>query len=215
MDERDRGGWRGQLTRYRTRLRAVTARRTPGPQHAAPRRFSRRTQWIVGGAAIWVFVVATLGTVVQERGGGPDATNPAAAATPRSLPAVSATPTGSPSNSPTGSPPSPSPGTTTATLPTTQICRLTNNGGNFYLYVTSATAHNFAACAGATRYRGTIEQLLSSGAQRRCDLGSDHAARNQAIVSVYSAAARADRAAARAYCSTNGGADPGSPAAAA
>lgn len=211
MDERHPGGWRSRLALYRTPLRAVTARRTSGPQHAAPGRFSRRALWAVG-AAVWVFVVVTLGAVVLSLRVGSSANQPAAAAatpvTSLSWRALSPTPAESPSASPAGSP-SPSRRTTTAIPAGTQICGLTNNGGSFYLYVSSATAHNFAACAGGTRYGGTIDQLMSSGVERRCTLGADHGTRNQAIVSVYSGAARADRAAARAFCSTNGGSDSG------
>jgi hypothetical protein len=87
-----------------------------------------------------------------------------------------------------------------------QICRVTGNGGTYYLLVTSATEHNFQACAGATPYAGTIDALLQlPGMDRRCILGDQYTAQNHAVVGVYSSKAAGDLAAARSFCSANGG----------
>ena len=138
---------------------------------------------------------------------GPPKTGAATAvwAAPAS-PATAARPTDAetPSTAPSSAP-------STATPASTEICRVAYSGGTIYLYVTSATAHNFKACDGGTPYAGTIDQLLSSGSgiDRRCILGSDYTSQNRAALAVYSDTARGDMKAAQRFCNANGGTDQG------
>ena len=134
---------------------------------------------------------------------GPPKTGAATAIWPATaLPDVPTSASPTPAESPsTSSAPS------AATLSSTEICQVSYNGATIYLYVTSATAHNFKACVGGTKYAGTIDQLVSSGSgiDRRCDLGSDYNAQNNAAVAVYSDTARGDMKAAQRFCNANGG----------
>jgi hypothetical protein len=193
----------------------MTAPSTFGPRHAARGRFSRRSLWIALASAGGVLALGCLGTVVVGLSAGPPEAKIDAAVwaptTSPSSPAVSPS-FESPSTTPTGLRPSPTTSRPSATRSTaapasTQICRLSEHGGTFYLYVTSAAAHNFKACAGGVPYVGTIDQLLSSGSgmDRRCILDPEHNAQNDASVAVYSDSMRADLSAARAFCHANGG----------
>jgi hypothetical protein len=182
---------------------------TSGPQHAAPSRFSRRTVAIVLASIGGVLVLCCAGAVHVGLFAGPPKTGAATAIwTATALPdASAASPTiaESPSTAPTSSDPS------AAELSNTEICQIGYNGGTIYLYVTSATAHNFKACAGGTPYAGTIGQLVSSGSgiDHRCDLGSDYTAQNNAAVAVYSDTAHGNMKAAQRFCSASGGSDQG------
>lgn len=90
--------------------------------------------------------------------------------------------------------------------PDRQICRVTDGAGSYYLYVTSATDHDFRACTGAVAYSGTIDGLLNlPGMDRRCILGAQYTAIYNAIVGVYSDTKTANLAAARRYCVAHGG----------
>jgi hypothetical protein len=87
-----------------------------------------------------------------------------------------------------------------------RICRVTSNGGAYYLLVTSATEHNFQACAGAAPYAGTLDDLFKvPGMDRRCILPDQYTARNHAIVGVYSDTVTGNLTAARSFCFANGG----------
>jgi hypothetical protein len=174
-----------------------------GPQHAAPSRFSRRTLAIVLASIGGVLVLCCAGAIHIGLFAGPPKTGAAtsiwtATALPGASTAASPTPADSPS---TSSAPS------AATLSSAEICQVDYNGGTIYLYVTSATAHNFKACAGGTPYTGSIDQLVSSGSgiDHRCDLGSDYTAQNNAAVAVYSDTAHGDMKAAQRFCSASGG----------
>jgi hypothetical protein len=188
----------------------MTVPSTWGPQHAAPSRFSRRTLAIVLASIGGVLVLCCAGAIHIGLFAGPAKTGAATAiwtatALPDAPAATSPTPGDTPSSAPTSSDPS------AATLPTTEICQVAYNGGTIYLYVTSATAHNFKACDGGTPYAGTIDQLVSSGSgiNRQCDLGSGYTAQNNAAVAVYSDAAHGDMKAAQRFCSASAGNDQG------
>lgn len=117
------------------------------------------------------------------------------------------------STTPAAVPPPPATATAAATQtgPDQEICQFTDNGGSYYLLVTSATDHNFKACAGGALYKGTLDDLFNSGAgiDRRCILGSNaDLAAFDALVAVYSDAKKADLAAARTFCTANGGSNP-------
>jgi hypothetical protein len=186
-----------------------------GPQHAAPSRVSRRTLLIAIASVGSLVILGCLGAIITGLFHGPTkATTTSAAGEPTRSPTMllgSPTPDASPSTARSSPQPSPTqPAVTRAptTSATSEICRLTDNGSTFYLYVTSAAAHNFKACAGGTPYSGTLGQLLSSGSgmDRRCVL--DHA-QTGANLTVYSDTVHGDIKAAQAYCRANGGGDEG------
>jgi hypothetical protein len=183
----------------------MTVPSTSAPQHAAPSTLSRRTLAIVLASIAGVLVLCCAGAIHAGLFAGPPKTGAATAvwAAPASA-ATAASPTPAETPSTSSAP-------TTATLPSTEICKVAYNGGTIYLYVTSATAHNFKACAGGTPYAGTIDQLLSSasGIDRRCILGSDYTTQNKAAVAVYSDTARGDMKAAQRFCNANGGTNQG------
>jgi hypothetical protein len=91
--------------------------------------------------------------------------------------------------------------------PGMEICRFDNNGGIYYLYVTSKTVNDLSACQGATPVVTTIDDLLSQPhTDRRCILSSDAAMQQyNAIVGVYSDTTRPDLQAAQQFCAANGG----------
>jgi hypothetical protein len=99
----------------------------------------------------------------------------------------------------------------TPTGPASEICQFADNGGSYYLLVTSATDHNFKACAGGTLYKGTIDDLFNTvpGLDRRCILGTAATVEFDALVAAYSDTKKADLAAARAFCAANGGTENG------
>ncbi len=157
-----------------------------------------------------VLVLCCAGAIHVGLFAGPPKTGAARVIWPTTaLPAVpttaSPTPAETPSTAPTSSAPS------AATLSSTEICQVSYNGATIYLYVTSATAHNFKACAGGRTYAGTIDQLVSagSGIDHRCDLGSAYTAQNNATVAVYSDTAHGDMKAAQRFCNASGGNDQG------
>jgi hypothetical protein len=97
--------------------------------------------------------------------------------------------------------------------PTPQwICKVSDDGGTYYLKVTSALAGNVSACRGAPEAFGSnIDTLLQQPhMDRRCILPTtepgpglpDALPTDEAIVGVYSDTARRDLAAARSYCET-------------
>ena len=92
-------------------------------------------------------------------------------------------------------------------LPRDEICRATENGGTYYLYVISETMHQFDACLGNKPFAGTLETLVNTVAHldRRCALPNDYIAAHNALVTVYSDTKKADLAAARAFCEQNHG----------
>ena len=172
-------------------------------------------------------VVALSGVVAfvvdEVSGSSPGQTDAAVWAPATSAAAISAGPTSadSPSTAATGSPQSPTTPRPSSTMSRpsatrsdaapagTEICRLSQHGGTYYLYVTGDATQSFGACAGATPYVGTIGQLLSSapGMDRRCVLDPDHNghSHNDATVAVYSDRMRQNLTAANAYCDANGG----------
>jgi hypothetical protein len=187
----------------------MTVPSTSGPQHAAPSRFSRRTLAIVLASIGGVLVLCCAGAIHVGLFAGPKTGSATAIWTATALPDAPGSASPAPSETPTTAPNSSAP--STATLPGTEICQVAYNGGTIYLYVTSATAHNFKVCAGGTPYAGTIDQLTSSGAgiDLRCDLGSDYTAQNNAAVAVYSDTGHGDMKAAQRFCSASGGNDQG------
>jgi hypothetical protein len=203
----------------------VTAPSTSVPRHAARHRFPRHsTQWIVLASIAGVLGLGYFGTVVV--GLLPDRPK-AQVADAAWAPTVSATPpsgntsAADPSATATASRPSPTssrlPRTTSRPSPTpstqaptsTEICRLAEHGGTFYLSVSSSAEHSFNACGRGTPYAGTTDQLLSSGSgmDRRCTLDPGHTAQSDTVVVVYSDTAQADLTAARAFCNASQGDD--------
>lgn len=193
----------------------MTPSATFGPRHAARGRFPRHTVWIalasVGGAVM----LGYLGAAIADGSQGPSQSRTDAAfwaPTDSPTPGADGSAPQSLSTAPTSVPPSPTTSTPSPTRGTaapsgTEICRLVEHGGTFYLYLTDAAARDLTACAGGTPFVGTIDQLLwsGSGMNRRCVLDPDHNARTDASVAVYSDRMRPDVSAARAYCDANGG----------
>jgi hypothetical protein len=102
--------------------------------------------------------------------------------------------------------PAPPPPPTPATPRDSELCRVDDAGASFYLSVTSATEHDFRACANATVIPGTLDDLFSlPGVDRRCVLGIQAIAELHALVGVYSDTKAEDLAAARDYCRAYGG----------
>jgi hypothetical protein len=113
------------------------------------------------------------------------------------------------SNTPAAAPPPAAPASAVATPtgPDQEICQVIENGSTYYLLVTSATDHNFKACAGDKLFAGTLDDLFNSaaGMDRRCILGNAATVEFDALVAAYSDTKKADMAAARAFCTANGG----------
>jgi hypothetical protein len=177
----------------------------PQPTPAPPR--SRRTLWIVLGSVAGVLVLCCVGALIIGAIVGPQPkTNVAGPA------ATSSTPIAAPSAPPTASPSTASKSSAPAAAqdPGREICSFTASGGTYYLSVVSETDHNMSACAGGTRYRGTLDDLFTvPGMDRRCILGPAGTAKYDALVGVYSTSRAADLREARAYCIANGGTDSG------
>lgn len=102
-----------------------------------------------------------------------------------------------PSPAATATPPTPAP---PADAPTERLCALADGSLTFYLYVHSASAHNFTACAGATTYPGTLDTLFRIPSMDRICIVP---VRDGAMVAVYADAR--NRVGARAYCIATGG----------
>lgn len=84
--------------------------------------------------------------------------------------------------------------------PTRRLCRFDDDPGSYYVLVTSATAHDFSLCNGATTVPGTIDDLLTQpGMDRRCVITTD-----TAIAGVYSDTRAGNLAAARGFCTDAG-----------
>ncbi|MEV8510828.1 hypothetical protein [Dactylosporangium sp. NPDC051484] len=134
----------------------------------------------------------------------------AAAVTTQAAPPPTTTAPAPPPTTTTAAAPPPSPTTTTTQPPAVKnrmICKVTEGGGTYYRYVTSASEHNFSACADGTEVPGTIDDLLlgPGNINRRCILGDTAIAMYHALVGVYSDTGTKNLAAARAYCDANGG----------
>lgn len=142
---------------------------------------------------------------------GPPADRPpttAGAAAPTTPSAMPTTPLSTAPAPASSVPASTTPTTAGPVDPNRRICRITTGAGVYYLNVTSAAAHNFRACDGAAPYAGTLDELLAlPNMDRRCILGDDYTAREQAIVGVYSDTAKPNLDAALAFCHANGGTD--------
>jgi hypothetical protein len=192
----------------------MTVRSPSGPQHAAPSRITRRTLAIALISVGGLVILGCLGAIVAGLLSGPPRAQTVQALDP---PATSAsadgpTPAASASTDQSSAQPSPTPSPVTrpaTTSASTQICQVTDNGGTFYLYVTSSSVHTFKACSGGTPYSGTIDQLQSSGSgmDRRCVL--DGTTQAGVIVAVYSDTMHGNAKAAQAYCRANSGGDQG------
>jgi hypothetical protein len=195
---------------------AMTVPSFSGPQHAAPSRVSRRALLIAIASVGGLLILGLLGAIITGMFHGPTkATTTSALGESTSSPTMpvgSPTPAASPSSDQPSPQPSPTQSAVTRspiTPASSEICRVTGNGSTYYLYVTSAAAHNFKACTGGTPYSGSLDQLLSSGfgMDRRCVV--DSTAQTGATVAVYSDTAHGDIKAAQAYCRANGGGDEG------
>jgi hypothetical protein len=188
------------------------------PQATSPQR-SRRTLWIIlavcGGVLLLccggLVGLAALGATVKTAAvskavpGRTIAPKPAA-----TVPRMTSTPSTTPPTTFAPAPPTtPAAAPTPASSPVSphrRICRVTESAGSYYLNVTSAMDHNFQACAGATPYPGTLDDLLNlPGMDRRCILGDQYTAQNHALVGVYSDSASPNLTAAREFCTANGG----------
>jgi cell division septation protein DedD len=188
---------------------------SPYNQPAPASSRSRRRLWIILGSIGACLILCCAGLVILGAIIGPPtpAPRPAAAESastsgPSPSPTPSPTTVAAPSPAPSGAAPTPiASSPTPAAPPDREICQVTDHGGSYYLYVTSAQAHNFQACAGAKTYNGTIDQLVLSNStmDRRCILGDAYTAAHQAIVGVYSDTRSADLAAAQQFCAANGG----------
>jgi hypothetical protein len=90
-----------------------------------------------------------------------------------------------------------------------EICSVTDGSGRYYLNVTSQAEHDFRVCEGGAPYGGSLDDLFQlPHMDRRCIVASNDAlARNHGLVGVYSDTTAADLAAARAYCTAQGGAN--------
>jgi hypothetical protein len=79
-----------------------------------------------------------------------------------------------------------------------------SNGGSYWLLLTSATSHDWTACAGAHLQPANLDTIMSSGAgvDRRC-IGYPGVGEN-ALVGVYSSTSSADLADADDLCQSQG-----------
>jgi hypothetical protein len=227
---------RGPFGRYlalrvSTTLGDVSDPYTAGPDQQPPaahsqqppdrrRMATRKLLAIIGASTLGLCCVAS---VIVDLIIGPQPSKPAGhkapvaaaptttAATPVAPTRPTTGPTRKPSLPPTAKAAEPTQGAepevaNPATPPDREICRVTDNGGSYYLLVTSATYHNFQACDGATPYDGTMDKLLNLPKMgRRCILGDQYTADNHALVGVYSDTDSANMAAARRFCDANGG----------
>jgi hypothetical protein len=86
------------------------------------------------------------------------------------------------------------------------MCLVSQNGGTFWLSITSAQAHNFTACGGAPLQADNLDAIFASGpnVDRRCLNSDADIAAEEAVIGVYSSSNAADHAAARDFCTGNG-----------
>jgi hypothetical protein len=95
---------------------------------------------------------------------------------------------------------------TTDAGPDREYCQMSSDGGTYILQVASAAAHDFSICAGGKVDDSfDLEKALSSGWDRRClTTTGDQVTAVNADVGVYSDSKRADVAAAKAFCTSEG-----------
>jgi hypothetical protein len=86
--------------------------------------------------------------------------------------------------------------------PGEEVCKISGDGGSYYLQVTSRTENDLSECAPGTPVQTTVGQLMDTvkGFDRRCLYDGTNDPSVHAIVAVYSAADDADENAALGQC---------------
>jgi len=176
----------------------------------------RPLPWILAGVGLLAMccgALTVLGLIVDPPKTKATSSTARASSAP-AVPATSASASPTPKPSPTPPPsskPAAKPSSAAPADPDHRLCRLTSDGGTYYVWITSATAHRFDACAGGTVDPRTVDDLLlgTPGMDRRCILGDAYTQAHEAIVGVYSDTKAANLAAARSFCAAGGGTDSG------